>query len=215
MRRFPTAVAIFVFALVMVIIGWYIYIPGEYARLQRVAATKKAPSEIYTHLLIRYDKPPIYEEEYSMQDVEGISSFQYRIRGYNGKQITISAPPSETYDVSFFYGKINLDGIWQLVNQPPRGNTSIHYTLYVKQAIDFKQGDRTITFTDPKYWATTAGRQYSIDLSKQQPTDLLKLKSTALADPHYRMVVDDFRNFGPASFRAKIAAARASFKRGK
>ena len=215
MRRFPTAAVIFVFSLVMVIIGWYIYIPSEYARLQRVAQQTKAPSEIYTHLLIRYDKPPIYEEEYRMQDVNGVSSFAYRIRGYNGRQITISVPPTEMYDVSFFYGKIDLDGIWQLMDQPPRGNTSIHYTLYVKQAIDFKHGDRTITFTDPKYWATTAGRQYSIDLSKQQPSDLLKLKSTALANPHYQMVVDDFRNFGPASFRAKIAAARASFQPAK
>ncbi len=211
MRRFPTAAAIFVFSLVMIVIGGYLYIPGEYARLMRVTKLTKARSEIYTHLLVRYDKPPIYEEEYRMQDVEGISTFEYRIRGYNGKQITISAPPAAMYDVSFFYGRIDQDGIWQLVNQPPRGDTSIHYTLYVKQVVDFKQGDRTITFTDPKFWATTAGRQYTIDLSKQQPTDLLKLQGTALADPHYQMIVNDFRNFGPASFRAKIAAARASY----
>ena len=211
MRRFPTGTVIFVFALVMVIIGAFIYAPGEYSRLQRVTQTTKAPSAIYTHLLIRYDKPPIYEEEYRMQDVDGVSSFEYRIRGYNGKQITIAAPPSEIYDVSFFYGKIDQDGIWRLVNQPPRGNTTAHYTLYVKEMVDFKQGDRRITFTDPKYWATTAGRQYQIDLSKHQPSDLLKLQSTSLADPHYQMVVDDFLRFGPASFRAKIAAARSSY----
>jgi hypothetical protein len=113
------------------------------------------------------------------------------------------------YDVSFFFGRLDQDGVWQIVNQPPRGNTDVHYTVYVKQLADFKQGDRTITFTDPHYWATTAGRQYSIDLSKESPNDLLKLKSTELADDRYQKV-DDFRSFGPESFRTKIADARAS-----
>lgn len=211
MRRFPMAAAIAVFALVMIVIGWFIYAPSELARLHRVTALNRARSEIYAHLLIRYDKPPIYEEEYRMSDIEGVSTFSYRIRGYNGRQVTLSAPPAQMYDVSFFYGKIDQDGIWQLVNKPPRGNTDVHYTLYVKQLVDFKQGDRTITFTDPKYWATEAGRQYNIDLSKQKPSDLLTLSSTSLADPHYQMVVNDFLAFGPQSFRKKIAALRASY----
>jgi len=106
------------------------------------------------------------------------------------------------------------DGVWDLMNRPPRGDTSVHYTIYVKQKADFKQGDRTVTFTDPHYWATTAGRQYTIDLRKTNPNDLLKLQGTQLADPRYQKVVDDFRAFGPPNFRAKIAALRASFANG-
>jgi hypothetical protein len=100
--------------------------------------------------------------------------------------------------------------VWQLVNQPPRGNTSVHYTIHVRQVVDFKQGERTITFTDPHYWAVTAGRQYNIDLSKNSPSDLLKMNSTSLADPRYLTIVNDFRNFGPDEFRARIVKARAS-----
>ncbi|MBV8654905.1 MAG: hypothetical protein JO160_02600, partial [Candidatus Eremiobacteraeota bacterium] len=74
---------------------------------------------------------------------------------------------------------------------------------------DYKQGERTVTFTDPHYWAVTAGRQYSIDLSKQSPNDLLKMQSTAVADPRYEQIVRDFREFGPDEFRANVAAAQA------
>jgi len=116
--------------------------------------------------------------------------------------------------VSFFFGKLVQDGVWDLMDKPPRGNTDAHYTVYVKQLADFKQGDRTITFTDPHYWATTAGRQYTIDLRKTNPNDLLKLSSTQLADPHYQEIVNDFRAFGPPAFRAKVAQVRAAFEAG-
>ncbi|HET9028838.1 MAG TPA: hypothetical protein VFN49_01565 [Candidatus Aquilonibacter sp.] len=211
MRRSQVVpVAILLFTIFMAVTGYFIYWHDETARVEKVAQIHKARSEIYTHLLIRYDKPPVYEEEYRMQDVEGKSTFTYRIRSYAGKQISITAPPGPMYDVSFFYGKLDQDGVWQIVNQPPRGNTSIHYTVYVKQLVDFKQGERTVTFTDPHWWATTAGRQYSIDLSKNSPKDLLKMNSTTLADPRYQTIVNDFRAFGPESFRKRIAAARAS-----
>lgn len=208
-RRTVVPVSILIFTIFMAVTGYFIYFHDETSRIARVATIHKARSEIYARLTVSYDKPPVYEEEYRMQDVEGKSTFTYRIRSYAGKQITITAPPAAMYDVSFFFGALDIDGVWQLVNQPPRGNTSIHYTVYVKQLVDFKQGERTVTFTDPHYWATTAGRQYSIDLSKNSPKDLLKMNSTSLADPHYLKIVEDFRNFGPTAFRARIAAARA------
>ncbi len=210
MRRFPTTLFIVALVVVFAISGYFIYWKTEWNRFNEVAKLEKAPSRIYADLLIRYDKPPVYEEEYKMSDIEGISTFTYRIRSYAGKQISITAPPARMYDVSFLFGALVEDGVWKIVNKPPVGNTSIHYRVYVKQVIDFKQGDRTITFTDPHYWATTAGRQYHIDLSKNRPQDLLKLDSTTLADPRYQKIVDDFRNFGPPSFRARIAAARTS-----
>jgi hypothetical protein len=215
MRRFPFGWAILILSVITVVVAFRVHWSDELSRMGNVRQLSKAPSQIYAHMLVHYDKPPIYEEEYRMKDIEGVSSFQYRIRGYNGRQITITAQPREVYDVSFFFGSLGEDGVWQLMNQPPRGNTDVHYTIYVKQLADFQQGDRTITFTDPRYWATAAGRQYQIDLSKQNPNDLLKLSSTQLANPHYEAVVRDFRDFGPPTFRQKIAAAQATIRAGK
>lgn len=209
-HRSIVPLAILLFAIFMAITGYFIYWRNETGRLAEVAKIHQAKSEIYAHLLIAYDKPPVYEEEYRMQDIEGKSSFTYRIRSYAGREISISAPPAAMYDVSFFYGKLDQDGVWQIVNQPPRGDTSMLYTVFVRQVVDFKQGERTVIFTDPHYWATTAGRQYNIDLSKSNPNDLLKMKSSSLADPRYLTIVNDFRNFGPDEFRARILKARAS-----
>jgi hypothetical protein len=189
----------------------------EVAKEKEVQALKKCPSEIYVRMLVQYDKPPIYQEEYRMQDINGVSSASYRIRSFAGKEVTIEVPPRQETDVSFFFGRLVQDGIWNLVNKPPRGHTNPTYTLYVKQKIDCKQGDRTITFTDPHYWATTAGHQFHIDLSKGSPkdaTDLLRLQSTAEADPHYQTLVNDFRAFGPDTFRAKVDAARTALASG-
>jgi hypothetical protein len=167
-----------------------------------------APSKIYAHLLIQYDKPPVYQEEYDMQDLNGATSYSYRIRSYAGKQITITAPPHATYDVSFFFGRLDQDGVWQLTNKPPRPDARAHYTVYVRQIVDFKEGSRTVTFTNPKYWATVPGRQYQIDLSKTNPNDLLKLNSQARNDPAYQTVVNEFLTFGPPEFREQVAAVR-------
>jgi len=207
--------AIFIFVVVMGIIGIRIYASHpEFSQLGNVYRIEHQPSAIYARLLVHYDQPPIYEEEYAMQDVNGVSTFRYRIRSYSGTQYVIYSPAHATTDVSFFFGELVQDGVWDLTDKPPVGNTGVHYTVYVKQLADFKEGDRTIVFTDPHYWATTAGRQYSIDLRKQNPGDLLKLQSTQLADPHYQQVVNDFRAFGPANFRKKIASARAAVLRG-
>jgi hypothetical protein len=214
MRRFPVVeIAVVVFAIVIGIIGWqadsyrYHLGPGIHAQ--------KAPSELYARLTIRYAKPPIYEESYDMKDIEGVSSFQYRVRSYNCREITIKAPPSKITDVSFFFGKLEQDGIWQMTDKAPLADATATYTVYVKQLADYKQGERTITFTDPHYWAITAGRQYHIDLSKQNPNDLLKMQSTALADPRYEQVVRDFREFGPDEFRKNVAGAQARARSAK
>jgi hypothetical protein len=213
-RRFPIIeIVVVIFAIVLGVVGWqvdkyrYHLEPGIHAR--------KAPSALYARLTIRYAKPPIYQETYNMQDVEGVSTFQYTIRSYNCREITIKAPPAQITDVSFFFGKLDQDGIWQLMDKAPLPNAQAFYTVYVKQLADYRQGERTVTFTDPHYWATTAGRQYSIDLSKQNPSDLLKMQSTALADTRYDQIVSDFRQFGPDEFRANVASAQARARAAK
>lgn len=215
MPRQAVPIFVIVMTLLFAAIAYFAFFHTETQRLREVAKMKASPSRIYARMLIQYDKPPVYEEEWSMQDIEGVSTYQYRIRSYDGKQITITAPPHQVYDVSFFWGKLDQDGVWQIVNQPPRGDTHATYTIYVKQVVDYKQGERTVTFTDPHYWATTAGRQFTIDLSKSRPGDLLKMKSTELANPHYQTVVNDFLNFGPPQFRAKIAGVRARVRAGQ
>jgi hypothetical protein len=198
-------IAIVAFLAIMLVIGWRIYGAGEFGRFGNVVKVQHAPSELYARLTIRYDKPPIYEEEYWMQDVEGISSFWFRIRSYNCREITIKAPARAVHDVSFFFGRLDQDGVWQLIDRAPRPDPDAHYTVYVKQLADFKQGERTVKFTNPRYWSTNGSRQYEIDLSKQNPRDFVRMEGHVLA---YQQIVDDFRNFGPDEFRKNVADAQ-------
>jgi hypothetical protein len=209
MRRLPPVeIFIVVLTAIFLVVGWKIYGAGEMGRFGGVTKAQKAPSQLHAWLTIRYTKPPIFEEEYRMQDIEGISKFEYRIRSYYCKEITIKAPPGKVYDVSFFFGGLDEDGIWQMVNLPPLPNAYAFYTVFVKQLADFKQGERTVTFTNPEFWAThPPHRQFHLDLSKQGPNDLLHLQSQA-ADPRYQKIVEDFREFGPDEFRKDVAAAR-------
>ncbi|HZY97985.1 MAG TPA: hypothetical protein VFE36_00285 [Candidatus Baltobacteraceae bacterium] len=214
MRRFPIVeIAVVIFAIVIGIIGWQV--DSYRYHLQPGVRAKSAPSELYARMTIQYAKPPIYEELYDMQDIEGVSTFSYRIRSYNCREITIKAPAAKITDVSFFFGGLDQDGIWQLVNKAPLPNATATYTVWVKQLADYKQGERTVTFTDPHYWAVTAGRQFHIDLSKQNPNDLLKMQSTVVADPRYEQIVRDFRQFGPDEFRNNVARAQARARSAK
>src|SRR5581483_3344490 len=196
MRRFPWGWVIFALAVLVLVIDYRLNFSHEVTQLKKVGGLQRCPNAIYLRLTIRYANPPIYVEEYRMQDVEGISTASYRIEGYSGKQIMVTMPPHSMYDVSFLFGKLDhQDGIWDVTNQPPRGDTNAAYTIYVKQVVDCQHGDRTITFTDPHYWATTAGRQYQINLASAAPKtagDLLHMDSTTLADPRYQEIVNDF-----------------------
>jgi hypothetical protein len=207
--------AIFVFAVVFIISG-LIFI--KWPDFQHKADVHRV---LYQHSLgeatlrIAYAKPPIYLEEYTLRDDNGVSTARYKIQGYSGKVVTIALPAVRTTvasrNVGYFFEDITQnDQAWLLVNKPAAGNTDIVYTLHIHQIADNRQGTRTVVFTDPHYWAVTAGRQYEIQLSKNSPTpDLTKLKSTSLADPRYEKIVQAFRNFGPASFRQKIEQAQA------
>jgi hypothetical protein len=212
MRRFPIEIFIVFVCVVMLILGWRIYGAGEMGRFAPAIHAQRAPSRLYAKLTIRYPKPPIYEEEYRMSDVEGVSRFEYTVRGSTGHEITVTAPAARVYDVSFFFGRLAQDGVWQLVDKPPLPNTDARYTVYVKQLADYKQGERTVTFTNPHYWATKTGRQFSIDLSKGIPRDLVHMQSTQVADPRYEQIVKDFRDFGPDEFRHNIAAAQSRIR---
>lgn len=203
--------AIFIFAVLFIIGGLFLKWP-DLAHKQQVEGVLHGQSVLDVSMTIKYSKPPIYLEQYTMHDDNGISIAEYKIQGYSGKVVTIKLLKQKTYDVSFFFQQVVLDGIWDLTNKPAAGDTSAVYTFYIHQVADQKQGSRTIVFTDPQYWATTAGRQYTIELNPQSrtPQDLTKLKSTTLADPRYETIVQEFRKFGSPSFRAEVAQARRS-----
>ncbi|HEY8297312.1 MAG TPA: hypothetical protein VIG32_04740 [Candidatus Baltobacteraceae bacterium] len=215
MRRNLVPAAIGIFATIMFVAGLFFYRHTDLTKIDQMAKIQQMPSVINVSLTLQYDKPPIYRETYSMKDVNGVSTAQYQIHGFNGKLITITSPPDRNYTVSFFFEKTVQDGIWQIVNTPARGDTSIVYTIKVYQQVNGEHGSRTIAFTDPHYLARQAGHQYAIHLDPQKPTpDLLHLHSTSLADPRYEKLVRDFRTFGPPSFRKKVADAQRMVRAG-
>ncbi|MGH7709136.1 MAG: hypothetical protein ACREM8_12805 [Vulcanimicrobiaceae bacterium] len=207
-RAVPTFVMI-AFLVGLVAVG-YALTRTYQDRAHAVHNVATSRSELHLGLSIHHDRGPIADEEYRMSDINGISTARYRASNRHGVTITVELVPQPTYDVSFFFGRVDHDGIWKLTNRPPRGDLTTRYTLDVGQLIDGAHGSRRISFTDPHYWATTAGHQYRIHLERNKPVpDLLTLSSTTLADPRYLRVVDDFRAFGPEEFRAKVSAAQA------
>ncbi len=164
-------------------------------------------------LAISYDAGPLVREDYRMQDDDGVSKAEYRVLGRSGTQITITEAPRATLDpdlnVAFFFDQVVHDGIWELSSKPPRGDTARRYRIRIAQTAGSAHGSRDITFTDPHYWATTGGHQFTIKLHKGVPIpNLLQLSSTTLVEPRYGTLVADFRAYGPASFREKARAAR-------
>ena len=211
--RFPTSWFIGLIVAVAAITGWFIFAGPETARYNAVQKVRKATSDVRLRMTVKYDTGPVDTEEYRMEDLNGKSVASYRITGSGGKTYTISSPPAATTTVPFFFEKLEQDGLWQVSNQPAKGNTNAHYTIAVDQTVQNEHGSRTILFTDPHYLATTAGRQFHIHLAPNKPTpDLLKLSSTSTADKRYQMLVDDFRTFGTPSFRQKVAEVQAHIK---
>jgi hypothetical protein len=209
-RSSPLELFIVGLTIVFLILGWRLY--GGLHPVAGIGHAKNSPSRLYARLTIDYTHPPIFQEQYYMQDIDGLSTFNYRIRGYNCRLVTIQAPEGHTYDVSFFFGGLDQDGIWQLTNQAPLPHAAATYTVYVKQVADFKQGDRTVVFTDPNYWASHGPhREVQLDLSKGDADNILRMSAPS-PDPRYQKIVDDFRTFGPDEFRRNVAAAQARAK---
>lgn len=205
-----------VLAILAVVLGYIMFVPAERARYEGVRKVRNSVSDIHMRMTVKYDTGKIVSEEYRMRDLNGQSNAVYRITGSNGKTYTITSPVVATHTVPFFFEELVQDGIWKITNQPGLGKTDVHYTLEVQQAVQGEHGSRTITFTDPHYLATTAGRQYHIHLDKNKAVpDLLKMSSTALADPRYEKLVKDFREFGVPSFRAKVADVQNKVRLGR
>ena len=78
-----------------------------------------------------------------------------------------------------------------------------------------KHGSHEFSFTDPHYWATTGGHQYTIHLDRNKPVpNLLQMSSTVLVEPRYEKIVDAFLDYGSEAFRSKVAAAQSKLRSG-
>ncbi|MDQ6825602.1 MAG: hypothetical protein M3Z14_00150 [Candidatus Eremiobacteraeota bacterium] len=206
---------IFLGAVVAIAIGWRIFFGTESTRYRQAQKVAASHSVIDLRMLVSYDTGRLRDEEYRLRDIDGNSMVQYRATGANGKTYTIISPPSRGYTVSFFFDQVVQDGIWQIENKPERGDASAHYTVSISQVAQNERGSRKVTFTDPHYWAVTAGRQFRIHLDPRKPTpDLLKLASTSVADPRYQKIVSDFRSAGSPSFRRKVKEVQAKSRMG-
>ena len=219
MRRFPLIpFIVFVCAAVAVVGGWIMFQRTEAGRYEQVRRIGQSRSEIRLGMDVSYERGALASESYRMADIDGVSSAQYGATNRSGTTVRITAPSRRTRekgaDVAVLFGEAYEDGIWDLGNAPPRGDTTIRYTIFVSQLEAGQSGSHRFTFTDPRYWATTGGQQYHIRLDRNKPVpDLVRLKSNAIAEPRYQRLVNDFRDFGSSQFRSAIAAQRAKLMR--
>jgi hypothetical protein len=213
-KRSPVIpLAITVLAILSIVIGWRIYWPIE---SQRYAATRKverSSSVIRMTFEMTHQLGPIAKERLTFVNVNGKAEVAYEGTNRPGTAIARFRQPVNGFSVATLFGEVVRDGVWDLTNKPPRGDTSTSYTIAVYQLTDNQSGGRTITFTDPHYWATTGGRQYQLHLEKDKPIpDLLTLHSTSISEPRYGELVHDFDAFNAPGFRATLAAARAKLR---
>jgi hypothetical protein len=215
LKLIPTFV--FLAAVAAFVGAWWLFQRTEAGRYEATRQIAQSRSEIRLAMEVVHKTGPIASEAFRMADIDGVSSAEFTATSRSGTTVRVTAPPRKTKDpasdVAVLFGQAQQDGIWDLGDKPPRGDTSSAYTISVSQLEAGQHGEHRFTFTDPHYWATTAGQQYHIKLDRNKPVpDLVNLKSTAVAEPRYQQLVDDFRSFGSPQFRAAIAAQQAKLR---
>jgi hypothetical protein len=193
---------------------WQLFARTEAGRFEAARKVALSRSEIHITLTIAHQTGAIARESYAIGDIDGLSTVTYSATNQNGTTVHVTAPARKTReygsDVAYLFGQVVQDGIWDLTDKPPRGDTSSQYTVSVWQLVDGQHGSHQFTFTDPHYWATTGGHQFHIKLDRNKPVpDLLQIKSTVTVEPRYGKVIDDIVTFGSPDFRKTVAAQRA------
>ncbi|GAC1402402.1 MAG: hypothetical protein NVSMB64_02180 [Candidatus Velthaea sp.] len=212
MRRFPTTPLIVILALVGIVGAWQLFAQTERARYLSVNAVKTSRSYIKLTMDVTYPAGRIATERYILIDDDGKSKATYVVSDRKGTIATFHET-IRGYDVAFAFDKVVQDGIWEINSKHQRTLEDVKYTVSIDQTAQAQSGSRKISFTDPHYWATAAGRQYRIHLDPKKPTptaaDLLRLDSTSTADPRYEKIVSDFQTFGSPTFKRTVASARS------
>lgn len=190
--------------------AWHYGVRGDLAKFQQVQGVLQSRSELHLSMLVSYRSGPFARERYVMHDVNGRSDAFYTVEGRNGTQATVH-DTLRSVDVPAFFDKAKQDGVKELASKPPVKGARASYTVRVASTIGGVSGSHTFTFTSPEFWATKAGREYHIILSKDKPVpDILTLKGVSRNDPRYLHLVQDFESFGTPRFVAAKARARSA-----
>jgi hypothetical protein len=213
MRRFPVTTFIIIAVVLAAVGGWLVFAKTEHQRFVAVQRVLHSRSEFRLTYVIEHAEGPIARERWSMKNIDGVSSASYAVTNRTGTTATFDEP-MQGYAVTFLFERLVQDGIWDLHTRPPRGKDRDIHAVTIEQVADKASGQHHFEFTDPRYIATSAGREYHIHLDPNKPVpDLLSLESTSTADTRYQKIVDDFEQFGSPGFKATIIAAREKLLR--
>jgi hypothetical protein len=214
MRRFPITTLILIAAVVAAVGGWMLFAKTEHDRFVAVDRVNRSRSEIRLSYILQHTGGPIAREVWSMRNINGHSVASYTAVDRKGTKATFDEQITG-YDVTFLFDNLVQDGIWELETRPFRGSSATLHVVEISQVADKSSGSHRFQFSDAHYIATEAGREYHIHLDPHKPVpDLLSLQSTSTADPRYEKISEDFEQFGPARFKATIAAAKAKLLKG-
>lgn len=215
MRRFPIITTLIIIAAVIGVVGgWMLFAKTEHDRFVAVNTVLHQRSEYHITYELQHTSGPIGTETWTFNNVDGRSSVDYAATDRHGLKASF-VESIEGYDVTFLFQKLVLDGIWDLESRPFRGSAETLHVVEISQIADKAHGSHRFLFSDPAYIAHQAGREYHIHLDKNKPVpDLLSLQSTAVGDPRYQKIVDDFEAFGSAHFKRTVASARAKLLKG-
>jgi hypothetical protein len=214
MRASPVTLLILGAAAVAVAGSWLLFAKSEHDRFVAVDRVRHSRSEFRISYTVEHTSGPIAQETWSVRNVNGSSSAAYTAADRRGDKASFSEQIAD-YSVTFLFDKLVQDGIWDLTSRPFRGSNELLHVVEIAQVADTASGSHRFLFSDAKYIATEAGREYHIHLDPHQPVpDLVNLQSTSTADPRYERIVDDFAAFGSPSFKRTVAAARAKLLKG-
>ena len=208
MRRFPVTTLILVVAAVAIVGGWLLFAKSEHDRFVAVDHVRKSQSAFELTYTLDHGSGPIARETWEMRNDNGHSIASYAVSDRDGTIAKFDEPVTD-YAVTFLFDKLVQDGIWELQSRPFRGSSNEFHTVRIAQTAGTQSGAHKFVFSDPKYIATSAGREFHIHLDKNKPVpNVLSLESTSTADPRYEKIVADFEEFGSPSFKRTIVAAR-------
>lgn len=214
MRRFPITTLILIAAVVAAVGGWMLFAKTEHDRFVAVDRVNRSRSEIRLSYTLQHTSGPIAREVWAMRNLDGHSVASYTAVDRKNTKATFDEQITG-YDVTFLFDKLVQDGIWELETRPFRGSSQLLHVVEISQVADKTSGSHRFQFSDAHYIATEAGREYEIHLDPHKPVpDLVNLQSTSTADPRYEKIAEDFEQFGPARFKATIAAAKAKLLKG-
>ena len=213
MRRFPLIPTLVLLAAIVAAVGgWVLFSKAEHDRFVAVDKIRQQRSEVHLSYLLQHTDGPIASETWTFKNIDGRSTASYAAVDRHGTKASFDESIAN-YDVTFLFQKLVLDGIWDLESRPFRGKSDKLHVVEISQIADTKHGSHRFMFSDATYIANEAGREYHIHLDKNKPLpNLLDLQSVSTADPRYKKIADDFEQFGSATFKRTMKAARDKLK---